>query len=181
MRLAIIVGHSKASPGAYGCAPLSSYEYDWNSAVAQEMYRFAKENGLDAAIFHRDRISIESVANFVNKWEADAAIELHFNAANTKATGTETLHDDSKELAEIVQSEMCSLFSRQGKQNRGVKLLTDGDRGNRSLKAIKVPAVIVEPAFGDNKDDALLLVQNQVKYAHCLVMAVIEFLKKREG
>lgn len=185
MILAIIVGHDKLKQGARGVSPLGLSEYMYNEGVAQEMFRVARDNGLTAAVFHRDGLSIDGVARFVNKWAQGpkaCAIELHFNSFNAKARGTETLYDadppEGKILAEILQRNMCDVFARKGKDDRGIKGLAPEDRGHRSLSGIYVPACIVEPAFGDNPTDAKLLAENAKPYAACLVAGAIEFLTK---
>lgn len=204
--LAIIIGHEARKPGAMGTAPLSKSEYEWNTAVAAELYRLAREEGLDCKVFTRDGRTIDNVAQNVNGWAWDdtkpaCCVELHFNASAFEKTvldgagepkvvvvkgaarGTEVLYDadpaSGKELAEDVYDEVCRLFARTGKQKRGVKLLDDAqDRGYASLKAVKIPAVIVEPAFGDNKEDALLLAGAEKKYAQALCNAVQKFLRR---
>lgn len=184
-KFAIIVGHEAKAKGAKAVQPLGSYEYDFNKEIAQIMYVFAREKSMDARIFYRDGIGVGGVGKAVERWGADVAIELHFNSAGVSARGTETLYDaepkDNKEFAEIIQRWMCEVFKREGKQNRGIKLLKDGDRGHYNLKVVKCVSVLVEPFFGSNKEDSHLGWSNATGYARSLVAGVVEFLNKKEG
>lgn len=183
MRLAIIIGHSKSAPGALAVAPINQHEYFYNTEVAQEMYRYARELGLDCCIFTRDDGGVKGAYARAREWagsEPAVAIELHFNAANGKASGTETLYDaepaSNKEFAHEIQAAMCALFNRTGKQNRGAKLIERGDRGHANLAECTMIGCLVEPFFGDNKDDAELGERLKMQYARALVGAVKKYL-----
>lgn len=187
-RLCIVVGHTKKSPGAYAVAPLRLSEYDYNTEVAAIMYRVAMERGLETRIFTRDGIGTNGAYKNVEKWLKGfdgVAIELHFNSYNGKVKGTETLFDDepseSIELAREVQEAMCLAFNRKGKENRGLKRITPGERGYPNLKACKHPSCLVEPAFGDNPDEAQMLMLKQQEYATALVAAVFNYFESRDA
>lgn len=184
-KFAIIVGHSKDAKGAKAVAPLNLQEYDYNSEVAKVMYVFAREKSIDARVFYRDGIGRQGVADAVNRWGPDIAIELHFNSATESERGTLTLYDaqpaDNKDFAEIAQRYVCNVFKRVGKQDRGAKLLKKGDRGHYNLESIKCTSILTEPFFGSNKADSHLGWANSTNYAKCLVAATIEFLNKKEG
>ena len=184
-KFAIIVGHEKLKDGASAGAPLNTSEYPFNKQVAEFMYQYAREKGLDCKIFFRDKIGMSGAAKNVNDWKADCCIELHFNSTSSESvSGTETLYDigpsDNAEFAEIVQRKMCELFKRKGKSNRGARLLEAGDRGHYNLLAVKVTSCLVEPFFASNKSDRELMWANVTGYSRCLVDAVIEFLNKKE-
>lgn len=186
MKFAIIVGHEKDRPGAMGVAPISQSEYLYNLGVASEAYRQAREIGLKACIFLKDNMTNEKVGQYVVEWAGDepsCAIELHFNSFDGKYVGTETLYENPefKDFADIVQRNVCSGLGRNTKDNRGIKLLVDGDRGHRNLDCIKIPCVIIEPGFGDNVRDAKLLMDNKFKYSMSLVLAVLEYAKAQDG
>jgi N-acetylmuramoyl-L-alanine amidase len=102
-------------------------------------------------------------------------IELHFNAFNGTASGTETLYSTklpaNKSFASIVQKKMVAVFKRT---DRGLKLRNSG-RGASNLAAVTVPCCLVEPLFGDNKTDSGLLKSKAKEYEHALVDAAMEF------
>jgi N-acetylmuramoyl-L-alanine amidase len=182
MKLAIIVGHLKVAKGARAVAPLSCYEYDYNDVVAELMYKHAKDRGIDCYVYRKDGTTAEYVGQLIDKWNADLCIELHFNAANGSARGTEVLVDEdpgeSFHYAAVIQKQLCELFSRDKRGNRGVKVVEAGDRGHRNLKTVKCVSCLVEPAFGDNEDDARLLKMLQNQYAMTLVDASMEYWRE---
>ncbi len=182
MKLAIIVGHTEKSPGAHAVAPLDEGEYQINRVIAQNIYRLAREAGINAAIFFKDGFTTELVGEHVNNWakgnELVCAVELHLNSvADSKVYGTETLYDEEPEqsmsLAKFMQKHICQCFDRQGKGDRGIKLIQEGDRGHRNLKAVKIPSVILEPAFCSNPNEAKLMWSLAVPYARSIVNAAM--------
>ena len=81
-RLAVIVGHSEARPGAAGLPPLGAREYVWNRGLAGFMESASRRHEeLALRVFTRDRGGLRGAYGRAGDWQADAAIELHFNAA----------------------------------------------------------------------------------------------------
>lgn len=186
MKLAIVVGHTKVSKGAFGIKPINAHEYDYNTEVAQVMYRWAKAFGLECRVFMRDGVGISGVYEQVNEWafgDNSVCIELHFNAANGRAQGTETLFDndpsDSIEFAREVQSAMCMVFNRSEKGNRGLKMVQTESRGATNLIKCKITSCLTEPFFGDNPEDAKLGQEFKLEYAKILVETALKFLRER--
>jgi hypothetical protein len=69
-------------------------------------------------------------------WNPQATVELHFNAANRRAQGTETLwaiDGTSWRWAKALQDSTTELYGRFGGQDRGLKDRTKGGRGFLSL------------------------------------------------
>ena len=184
MKLAIVVGHSKDKKGAYAVGPINQHEYDFNIEVAQNAYQAAMLSGIQTKIFLRDSIGIVGAYKEVNKWadENTVCIELHFNSFNGKAQGTETLFDkdpvESIEVAREVHEAVCALFDRRGKLDRGLKLIDDG-RGAKSLAECKVPGCLIEPFFGDNKNDAILANSLRLEYAKTIVFGVLSYFENK--
>lgn len=189
MKLAIVIGHDEKRKGAYGVLPLNKYEYDYNSEVAEMMFRFAMELGIQTSVFYRNKVGIKGCYEKVNDWlkgQVGCVIELHFNSfINNKVRGTETLFDndpkESIDLAQEIHDSVVAIFNRHGKEDRGKKLidLTDDhyERGEINFRECKHPMVIVEPFFGSNKEDATLGLNKKVEYAAALVTAAEKFLK----
>jgi N-acetylmuramoyl-L-alanine amidase len=179
-KLAIIVGHLKVVPGAHGCAPLDQFEYDYNCGLALMMKGYALGHGCETKVFLRDQIGLRACYNQVNEYSPHAAIELHFNAANRQARGTETLFGDknakSEKLAHFIQNAMCKVFERDVNTNRGVKHLAEKDRGYTNVNIARCPSCLIEPFFGDQVDDATLGVNKKEALALCLVESMIDFL-----
>jgi hypothetical protein len=60
-------------------------------------------------------------------------------------------------LANLVQTQLVTLFGRTGSRNRGVKVFSSDDRGYRQVVAGRVPAVLPEPFFGSSASDAAVM------------------------
>lgn len=183
-RLAIIIGHTKNSPGASMNHSEFSSEYDYNSQLWPIIERAALELGISVKVFYRDGVGIAGAYSSVMDFEPDAAIELHFNAYNGRVRGTETLYYDDRDLdgvdersfAQLVQNEVCEVFLRQGRENRGLKKVGPRSRGGTNLSQLfDCPSILVEPFFGDNKEDADLAARLMSEYAKSLVDAFNEW------
>lgn len=180
--LVVIIGHGMGTDkGAYGVSPLSMHEHPYNTHVAADMAAYAKQRGLACTILNKHGSSTAAIGTTANTIVNEYAgrgcvIELHFNAYNGSASGTETLYDtreaDNKLFASICQKRMVALFKRL---DRGLKDRTSG-RGGSNLASVKVTGCLVEPLFGDNAVDAKLLKDKRTEYARCLVEAAIEYI-----
>lgn len=179
-RVAIVIGHTRSLPGARAALPLARHEYEYNQEVALICFTHGRNLGLDCRIFDRSGKTIEEVYKEVNSF-GGVAIELHFNAANEKAFGTETLYDrdplDCKRLAHFVHRNTCRVFGRyENGGDRGLKLIdNNAQRGHKNLLFCEIPSCIVEPAFGDNPEEARLLRDRKPEYAKALMEAVKEY------
>lgn len=179
--LVVVVGHTKADGGA--TFALGGNEYKYNSAVAAEMklYAKAKYPNFRVEVVFRDGVGISGAYAKAKTFKPDACIELHFNAANKKAVGTETLSTNEsmdKMFSGVIQSAMCRVFERTG-QSRGVKILKKGDRGAGNIYSLPgVANCLVEPFFGDTPSDAKLGQEKQSAYARALVDATVSFVSK---
>lgn len=92
--LAIVVGHTRSSPGAQGKAPplprnpdTARYEYTWNSELAEMIKQRAEASGIRCSVFFRDSGGITGAYARVRQWRPGATVELHFNAFNERARG----------------------------------------------------------------------------------------------
>jgi N-acetylmuramoyl-L-alanine amidase len=182
MKLAIIVGHTKISQGAFS-KTLNSAEYSWNTDLANSIVS-ANSPTIEKKIFFRDVAGIAGAYAAGDAWGADAFIELHFNAShNETSTGTGVLYQTpkSKLLALALYKELsqalalppwpkstagvCTPFQASGAQ----------ERGKQSLTASKKPSVLIEPFFGSNSNDAAMAQKNKKRMAEAMIKAAITF------
>jgi N-acetylmuramoyl-L-alanine amidase len=104
----------------------------------------------------------------------DIAVEYHFNAFNTKATGTETVIPDKPSAVEKELAKNLSFVTSMelGITNRGVK--TEGETPRKKLGWMRFEseALIHEIAFIDNtKDmDSFFEKQNSLAIAHATIL-----------
>lgn len=185
IHLGLIVGHEAKSPGAVMAKPYSVYEYFFNKEIAGLMlaYAKAKHPNVIVDVIYRDGIGISGAYSKARQMGCDVALELHFNAANTVAQGTETLcTTDSRDVdfAHTIQDAVCQVFKRQG-SSRGVKCISASDRGNINVHSFPGGAnCLIEPFFGDNPDEAKFAMDHKQEYAQGLVDAVYLWAKKQD-
>ncbi len=183
-RLAIIVGHTKKSPGARAVAPIAQHEYEWNSDFAEKMVSAiagtysAKQ--VEAEVFFRDRGGIAGAYGRAKEWGADAAVELHFNSASPKASGSEVLYytAPSKPLANVVHAATRRVLELR---DRGIKTPYEasGDerRGQTNLSQMGArPSVLTESFFGSNPHDASIAHERKDDLAAAQALAAVEYL-----
>ncbi|MER9316325.1 N-acetylmuramoyl-L-alanine amidase [Mesorhizobium sp. M0659] len=153
---AIVVGHTQTSAGAYGGPPINQSEYPWNKDLASKIKTICAGLGVPAKIFYRDGIGISGAYQQVSAWGASCVVELHFNAFNGSARGTETLYDKDRHAGSAAWATRLqeAMLATLGTQDRGLKECDPGDRGYGSVSALNIPSALIEPFFGDNPVDA---------------------------
>jgi hypothetical protein len=177
LNLAFIVGHTAKAPGANGSNIIPN-EYFYHRDMMVPYLRKMSNDAVDISIHYRDGIGIAGAYKQADESGADCVIELHYNgAASTQATGTETLYvsEKGKILAKNVQEEMLTALVLR---DRGVKYVPRSGRGGYNLRAGKAVAVIVEPAFGSNTSDAILLRDRVEALAQAYVTGAINYWRK---
>lgn len=148
-RVLVMPGHSYKDPGAIN-EKLGVTEYQYCLERVLELLRRDTWDDIDIVLKTRN-LSYRSLSDEVNTLNPDYIIELHLNAANGVAQGTETLYcsvsSRGKKMAEIIQK---NFIKRIGLKNRGIKPKAKGERGGHILWTTKAPCVIVEPFFLDS-------------------------------
>lgn len=114
-------------------------------------------------------------------WGADVYIAMHSNAAgvaNKGAHGVEVYYDPNKgtktkQLAQDVLDQLKTLFTSRGLKTSS-KLI--------DCYKPKMPSIIGECGFHDNKADALLILNNKDKIAQLYCNALVKYLSlKKKG
>lgn len=151
MRVGVVVGHSVKDPGAVNANGRT--EFGFNSELATMVSVELLKRDMDPVIIWRDR-TYSSMPEKVNSFNVDFSIELHCNAFNTKASGSETLFfsgsDNGCRLATFIQEEITGVL---GLSDRGAKGVDKSARGGLMLVKTAKPHVILEPFFIDNAGD----------------------------
>ena len=177
-RLALIIGHSQHEQGAKATLPINRTEYEFNSDLTIDLFREAREAGLDCRIFSRNGKTRRELGKEVNAY-GGVAIELHFNSFNGIVRGTETLYDalppENESFAQLVQTKVCKALGREGKRDRGIKLVCFKERGWTNLDAVTIPGCLIEPSFCDNRDESKLLYRLRMEYVRALINATLEW------
>jgi len=150
--VAIAIGHHPDEPGAtltVGTHTVTEYAL-WGP-FAYELGRTLAAVGVDAKIIERPEPPPSSVVPRINETGADAAIELHFNAAgDRRAAGAEMLHYDTSEGGEqLAKALLRNTVDALGVSSRGLMPV----RQYPVLRDTTMPAVICEPFFGSHPGD----------------------------
>lgn len=172
--IAIVIGHGPVrDKGAQN--PDGTTELGWNTGLAAMMVE-AIGTRAKAVIVHRVTERLQPVAE-TNATGAAAAVELHLNSFNGRASGTEMIHaagsTQGKALATLLQRAAVSAL---GLPDRGIKGPQGGGRGQRWLKGTRMPAVIVETAFIDNDGDLTRANSRKAALATAYADALVEFV-----
>ena len=170
MKAAIIIGHTPASPGATSRRGYVT-EWNYNSFLAPLIEDRAAS---DCIIVERGLPNdYDGLPAKVNATGADFAIELHANAFNGEASGTEMLYWHSstkgKQLAEILQTEILRAL---GLRHRGIKPCRRADRGGYLLQKTRMPCVIAEPFFIDHDGDLEAATRGMCRLAEAYASAI---------
>ena len=173
--VAVVIGHHPDAPGAtlqLGGRAISEYEL-W-APFGRELTWSLRQQDVDAVRIERPSPQADqALMRKVNRTGADAAIELHFNASEGEAWGTEMLHYPGSEEGKALAARL---------QAQAVKALSLRDRGIRAredlafLSGTEMPAVICEPAFGDQEEDAWRLLTRQMELVRGYRMAITEHM-----
>ncbi len=173
--VAIVIGHGPRDPGAVSVDGKET-ELKWNTDLARRMVAAIGDQA-KAIIVHRVREKVAPVAQ-TNATGADLAIELHLNAFNRLASGTEMLYwhksVKSRALAQVLQNAAVSVL---GLQNRGLKARAPGGLGAPFLRDTRMPAVIVESFFIDVKEDLARGNERKTVLAAAYADALVGFMR----
>lgn len=168
MKIFLSAGHSQLKNGTYTSAMGLINEHEENVIMVNKIANELRKDGheVDTCIIPKKTLSLaKEEANYKLTREKsksyDLCIEIHFNAFNKTAKGTEVLYysENGKKYATIVQDKLSTLFT-----NRGIK-----KRDNLYiLTKTKSPAILIEVCFCDNKEDVSIYNTNKDKIARLI-------------
>ena len=149
------------------------YENEVALAVGELVQQYLIAAGCDVELLQSE--SLSGICTAANEWGADLFISIHCNAFNEIANGVETLtypsDTEGYKLAECIQNQILDTFEEL--TDRGLKARTD----LAVLNGTDMPAVLVEMAFIDNPDDAILLRDRQDDFARAIARGVTDYLQ----
>ena len=180
MKFLIIAGHGDGDPGAGGCGY-------WEANLTREALPMLASclRGYDDTDVFTYPTARNAYADLKRGRPAyyfqdfDCVVELHFNAFNGKAYGTETLYRTSKGLATAVDK---ALAKAGGFTDRGPKLRTDLQNMNVAY-TLEVPYILIETCFIDSKADMSKYEKAKAKVWADVAKAIADYygLKKVES
>jgi N-acetylmuramoyl-L-alanine amidase len=143
-------GHSPESPGA---SAFGKREHELTREYAGALRDALSDAGIPVMMINqslplRERIQLMKA----RKTPRDLAIEIHFNAFNGKAYGTEVFYPMGDVTCLKVSRDILLKTSRTlGLRNRGAKLQNRSARG--TLGWVKGGGILIEVCFMDNPED----------------------------
>lgn len=149
-------GHGMNDPGAIGNDLI---EKVLTLKIAKRTAEFLKAYEVDVAMTRTDdntfsmdkSTDLFARANMANKNGSDYFVSFHINAFDGKASGFETFTFKPKPMTAI-HKRVSEIFRAHGFPDRGQKV-----KNLAVLRSTKMPAVLVEYGFIDNKLDATYL------------------------
>jgi N-acetylmuramoyl-L-alanine amidase len=158
-RVAICIGHSR--PGDQGAVSAGGItEWDFNQAIGRKLVELLDAERIVGVLidtYHGASYgaAMRWLGGEVRHVAADAAIELHFNAAGPTAHGFEYLHWAGSAAGERLANAFRASHRETypAARDRGIKALGRGARGAEFLRLTPCPAIIAEPFFGSNQTE----------------------------
>jgi len=147
--IALIPGHSSDSPGACGGGLC---EWPWALTVCH-----MAERRISASTVVERKAGLGALVQRLNDKAVEAVVSLHLNAFDGSVSGCETLHYPASGEGEGLAREIHPEIVRaMGGPDRGIKERRD----LAILSDTTMPAVLLEPAFVDNRVDREAALRN---------------------
>lgn len=170
-KIFIDVGHGGEDSGATGYGLEEKF---LNLDIALRQKNLFEALGYEVKLSRETdkTLSLKDRVEMANEWGADLVISNHINAYNGKAQGEEVWCSiygiEGRKIAESVEAELDNLlFDRGVKSKKG----RNGDY-LYIIRNTKMPTILIEYGFIDNKHDANLL--NQEAFRQKCAEAVVK-------
>ena len=157
MNIFVCVGHAKYPGGVISSADGTSYggvnEYEYNKKLAPYVVKWLKAAGHKATLCIAPEGELKSLNDEINyfiglenKGNYDLAVQLHLNAFNGQAYGTEAYayNDAGLTVAKRICEKLGTVW-----HNRGAQIKT----GLYWTRKTKAKSVLIESFFCDSKSD----------------------------
>jgi N-acetylmuramoyl-L-alanine amidase len=121
--------------------------------------------------------SLSDITATANESGADLFVSIHCNGCNAIAKGTEVCiypgSDVGRAVGQCVQNRIVRSL---GTVDRGLKERVPGVNGLYVLNNTDMPAILVETAFIDNPEDAILLRDRADDFARAIACGITDYL-----
>ena len=189
MRIFINAGHCPNYDSGAINRRYNLTEADIVRDIALDVCKFLKEKNQNVKFLQTDNLrngyddSLDQpcIITECNWFGADLAVSIHLNAFNGVANGTECIcfqrGSKGQYLASCIQQRLVDLL---GTYNRGVRFEEDKPKEKRLsfIMLTNMPAVIVEPAFIDNDDECMLVVNHKEEIAKAIADGIMEYINE---
>lgn len=175
MKVALVVGHKKNSPGSCNNT-CDVCEFGFNDKLVQKIDCLIDER-CEIDIVYRD--TYKALPDLVNELNPDFVICFHANAFDTHVSGAETLYyyksKKGKKIAEIFQDRLVNTLKLR---DRGIKPKSSEQRGGYMLRYTNAPCIILEPFFIDNDEECKRIGNDWKKLAFTCRDSIYEVIEK---
>lgn len=186
MKIAISIGHGRSKNGGYDSGAVGGNYHEFR--LSREIGKYLKAElskynctveliNYDGNMYLYDRIQ------YIKKRAFDLALELHMNAFNKKANGSECYHKFKSESGKLLAGKISKSISQKlGAKNRGSKIKTYSDSGREKdyfgfVREIPCESLLIETLFIDNTADREKLItgSGQKVCAKAIADAIVDF------
>lgn len=145
----VIAGHNGKGTGACGIIDEGYETIDLRNMICY----YLRQHGIEY-VHDTDNLKLTGVVAWLKSLvrKSDIVVDLHFNAANGRARGTEVLVSNDGDIERPMAHELCEAISKVlCTSNRGVKGEASGHHSKLAmLSSFEAEQMIVEVCFCDN-------------------------------
>ena len=175
VKVILVVGHAKNSPGACN-QNLNICEFEFNNRLVEKIDCLVDERCKTEIVY---RGTYQALPDKVNALNPDFVICFHNNAFNSRVTGSEVLYyHKSKKGRKIASIFQNNLVTELGLNDRGIKAKTSEERGGYMLRYVNAPCIILEPFFIDNDEECQRMTKDWKKLAVVCRDSIYEMIEK---
>ena len=170
MKICLLIGHKKHSPGACNGSGLCEFKYN-EHIVHRIAEKLKHSKTVSYEIVYRK--SYKKLPKKINALNFDLIISFHCNAYNKKVSGSEVLYYRSSKKGKKYADKMMDAVNQVLKLPlRGCRAIDSEDKGGYLLKYTKAPCILIEPFFIDNNADLARAIKKEDK----LIQAYVNFI-----
>jgi hypothetical protein len=186
-KIFISAGHSQRQPGATSFTNTTEAQemMQTRDLIVQELKSLGLNEGKDFRAVP-DHLMLSETINWINSYavNGDVALEIHGNAFNGLAQGTECFYVDGnserKEDAELILEKLLQKVPEL--QNRGAKSDRLTAVGSLAFcRQVRVRSLLLELCFLDHKEDFFLLHHQRRQFAQGIAKGLIEWRDLANG
>lgn len=104
-----------------------------------------------------DSMTLRQTIKYAQAFPGAPAIEIHFNAFNSKAKGVEAFYNPKSQIGKKLATHLVKASEVFGFKNRGIKTPSKSARGRLGFISSLHTGVILEVCFMDNPEDYRLI------------------------
>ncbi|MUP47972.1 N-acetylmuramoyl-L-alanine amidase [Veillonellaceae bacterium M2-8] len=169
MKVFLNPGHDRKLDSGAINRTLKLRECDWAYDLGTRVKRYLEKQQVTVEMEQQD--NLYEVCEHANKSGADLFVSLHFNAFNTRASGTEVFVSNTPAsvlLGHIILSHIHAVLPLP---NRGIKERME----LFVLRQTIMPAVLVEPCFIDNNTDVRMYTGKEDACAKAIATGIMQY------